>query len=83
VHTNSGIPNHAFYVVATTLGGKAWEAPGNIWYDALQDPKLTPKATFTLFAGVTLRHARSRYGTTSKEAQAVQAGWDAVKVRAR
>ena len=83
VHTNSGIPNHAFYVVATTLGGKAWEAPGNVWYDALQDPKLTPKATFTLFAGVTLRHARSRYGTTSKEAQAVQAGWDAVKVRAR
>ncbi|HZY00208.1 MAG TPA: M4 family metallopeptidase [Dermatophilaceae bacterium] len=83
VHTNSGIPNHAFYVTATTLGGNVWEAPGNIWYDALLDPKVTPKTTFTLFAGVTLRHARSRYGTTSKEAQAVKAGWDAVKVRVR
>jgi Zn-dependent metalloprotease len=83
VHTNSGIPNHAFYVTATTLGGKAWKAPGNIWYDALLDSKITPKTTFTLFAGVTLQHARSRYGTTSKEAQAVQAGWDAVKVRVR
>jgi Zn-dependent metalloprotease len=83
VHTNSGIPNHAFYVTATTLGGKAWKAPGSIWYDALRDPKVTPKTTFTRFAAVTLRVARSRYGTTSKEAQAVQAGWDAVKVRAR
>jgi len=83
VHTNSGIPNHAFYVTATTLGGKAWMAPGNIWYDALLDSKVTPKTTFTLFAAVTLRHARTRYGTTSKEAHAVQAGWDAVKVRAR
>jgi Zn-dependent metalloprotease len=83
VHTNSGIPNHAFYVTATTLGGKAWDAPGNIWYDALLDPRVKPKTTFTLFAGVTLRHARSRYGTTSKQADAVRAGWDAVKVRVR
>ena len=28
VHINSGIPNHAFYVTATTLGGKAWEKAG-------------------------------------------------------
>src|ERR1035437_3062349 len=39
VHTNSGIPNHAFYVASTTLGGNAWEAAGNIWYDALLDRK--------------------------------------------
>jgi len=83
VHTNSGIPNHAFYVTATTLGGKAWKAPGAIWYAALRDPKVTPKTTFARFAAVTLRQARSLYGTTSKEAQAVQAGWDAVKVRVR
>jgi Zn-dependent metalloprotease len=81
VHTNSGIPNHAFYVTATTLGGKAWKAPGTIWYDALVDPRVKPKSTFALFAAATLRHARSRYGATSKEAAAVQAGWDAVKVR--
>ena len=46
VHINSGIPNHAFYITATTLGGKAWEAAGDIWYDALLDPRVTPKATF-------------------------------------
>ena len=37
VHTNSGIPNHAFYVLATTLGGKAWDAAGPIWYTTLRD----------------------------------------------
>jgi Zn-dependent metalloprotease len=83
VHTNSGIPNHAFYIVATTIGGKAWESAGNIWYDALVDPRVTPKSTFAAFASVTLRHARSRYGATSKQADAVRAGWEAVKVRVR
>jgi Zn-dependent metalloprotease len=80
VHTNSGIPNHAFYVVATTTGGNAWQAPGVIWYDALTDPQLQPTATFSAFATTTLKHARIRYGATSAEANAVQAGWDAVKV---
>jgi len=80
VHTNSGIPNRAFYVVATTIGGQAWQAPGVIWYDALSDPGLRPSASFSAFAKVTLKHARSRYGATSAEANAVQAGWNAVKV---
>lgn len=83
VHANSGIPNHAFYVTATTLGGNAWEAPGNIWYDALTDPRLKPSSLFSRFAAVTLRHARSRYGTASAEADAVRAGWQAVKVPVR
>ena len=82
VHTNSGIPNHAFYVVATTLGGNAWDAPGRIWYDTLTDRSLTAHATFTRFATLTLRHARTRYGASSPEVAAVQAGWDAVKVAA-
>ena len=81
VHTNSGIPNHAFYVTATTLGGKAWKAPGSIWYAAMLDPRIKPKTTFAVFAEVTVRHAGSRYGTTSNEADAVRAGWEAVKVR--
>jgi Zn-dependent metalloprotease len=83
VHTNSGIPNHAFAVTATTLGGNAWDAPGNIWYDALSDPRVKPSTTFARFAGATLRHARSRYGTSSAEVDAVRAGWEAVKVRVR
>jgi Zn-dependent metalloprotease len=83
VHTNSGIPNHAFYVVATTIGGNAWEAAGTIWYDSLADPRLKPNARFSSFAAITLRQARSRFGTSSSEADAVQAGWDAVKVPIR
>src|SRR5438445_188395 len=35
VHINSGIPNRAFYLVATLLGGKAWEVAGKIWYVTL------------------------------------------------
>ncbi|MDQ0144593.1 M4 family metallopeptidase [Pseudarthrobacter niigatensis] len=81
VHTNSGIPNRAFYLVATGIGGNAWEAPGQIWYDTLADPRLRPNATFSSFAGLTLRSARSRYGTASREANAVSSAWDAVKVR--
>jgi Zn-dependent metalloprotease len=83
VHTNSGIPNRAFYVAADTLGGNAWEGPGQIWYDTLTDPRLKPDATFARFAAITLRQARSRYGTSSPQADAVQAGWDAVKVKVR
>lgn len=83
VHTNSGIPNHAFYLVATAIGGNAWEAAGQIWYDTLVDPRLRPNATFSLFASLTLRSARSRYGATSTQANAVKSAWDAVKVRVR
>jgi Zn-dependent metalloprotease len=28
VHINSGIPNRAFYLVATAIGGHAWEKAG-------------------------------------------------------
>src|SRR5690606_37493232 len=33
VHLNSGIPNRAFYLVADSVGGHAWERAGRIWYD--------------------------------------------------
>ena len=81
VHTNSGIPNHAFYVVATTLGGHAWDAAGPIWYATLRDSQLHPSATFRQFARISLRQARQIYGADSKQAQAVADGWEAVKVR--
>jgi Zn-dependent metalloprotease len=83
VHTNSGIPNHAFYIIATQLGGHAWERAGQIWYDSLTSPQLRPEATFAKFAGITLRQARMRFGAGSDEADAVKAGWEAVKVRVR
>jgi Zn-dependent metalloprotease len=81
VHTNSGIPNRAFSVAASALGGNAWDAAGPIWYAALRDPRLRPNATFRQFAEITLRQSRLIYGRSSREAQAVQDGWDAVKVK--
>jgi Zn-dependent metalloprotease len=80
VHTNSGIPNRAFYVVAAALGGHAWDAAGPIWYAALVDPQLRPNATFRDFARITLRNAQQIYGADSDQAHAVQQGWEAVKV---
>ena len=80
VHINSGIPNHAFYIAATTLGGNAWEAPGAVWYAALRDPELQENATFASFAAITLKQATERYGIASNVVDAVRAGWDQVKV---
>jgi len=31
VHINSGIPNHAFYLASTQIGGYAWEKVGRTW----------------------------------------------------
>jgi len=79
VHTNSGIPNHAFYIVATTLGGNAWTKAGRIWYDAVRDPQVKPTAGFKVFARATVRQAQIRFGDGA-EVNAVKAGWDKVKV---
>jgi len=61
VHTNSGIPNHAFYLFATSLGGNAWEDAGSVWYSALRDPRLQPTAQFIQFASATSRAANRLY----------------------
>jgi Zn-dependent metalloprotease len=46
VHLNSGIPNHAFFLLATSLGGNAWEKAGQIWYDTIRDKSLNASANF-------------------------------------
>jgi Zn-dependent metalloprotease len=81
VHVNSGIPNHAFYVAATAIGGQAWDKAGRIWYDALRDNQVRPTSGFKAFARATIRQAKIRFGDTSAEVDAVRAGWDKVKVR--
>jgi Zn-dependent metalloprotease len=80
VHINSGIPNKAFYEVATEIGGNAWEKAGRIWYWALLAPSLKPRANFQQFAKATKRSANTIYGTSSKEAKAVRNGWDKVGI---
>jgi Zn-dependent metalloprotease len=79
VHTNSGIPNHAFYLVATRIGGHAWERAGRIWYDTLL-AGMKPTTDFAGFAALTLAAATRRYGEGSAEADAVRAGWSGVGV---
>ncbi|WP_407839252.1 M4 family metallopeptidase [Streptomyces sp. DSM 116496] len=78
VHINSGIPNHAFYLVATELGGKAWERAGRIWYDTLTGGELGPKADFARFAALTTAAAVTRYGDGGAEHQALQKAWSTV-----
>jgi Zn-dependent metalloprotease len=80
VHINSGIPNRAFYLVATALGGHAWEHAGRIWYETLRDPRLKPTATFSDFAIRTALNASSLFGTTSAERAAVLHAWQTVGV---
>jgi len=80
VHTNSGIPNRAFYLVASKLGGNAWDAAGPIWYAALRDNRLNSTATFQEFARLTVANAQQLYGHQSGQVDAVSAAWDTVKV---
>jgi Zn-dependent metalloprotease len=75
VHTNSGIPNHAFYLAATALGGNSWEDAAKIWYGAL--PLLTSSATFSDAANATVSVA-ARLGKAQKDA--VATAWQKVKV---
>ncbi len=75
VHTNSGIPNHAFYLVATGIGGNAWEAPGQVWYDVLTGPDITTECDFATFARLTYAAAVTRFGAGSAQAGAVAAAW--------
>ena len=73
VHTNSGIPNHAFYLAAMKLGANSWDKAGPIWYQALS--LLHPDATFLDAAAATVKAAELRYGAGAKEAGAVRDAW--------
>ena len=81
MHINSGIPNRAFYLVATALGGNAWDAPARIWYDTLTGGTLARNATFGSFAKATAASATELFGAGSREHDAVRAAWETVKVK--
>jgi Zn-dependent metalloprotease len=77
-HINSGIPNHAFYLAATKIGGFAWERAGKIWYEALLAS--SPKDDFQKFAKTTLTKSESLFGKSSKEWTAVRDAWREVGI---
>jgi Zn-dependent metalloprotease len=83
VHINSGIPNHAFYLAATAIGGNSWQKAGQIWYDVLVDHNLKANASFATFANLTINHAGSRYGANSTEQKAIADAWAQVGVKAQ
>ena len=81
VHVNSGIPNKAFYLFATHLGGHAWEAAGHIWYEALL--VCGKHGDFQFFADATFMKAGQLYGTDSQQQKAVLAAWGEVGIAVR
>ena len=79
VHINSGIPNRAFALTATELGGFAWERAGMVWYRALTGG-LSATASFADFADATVAAAGKEYGVASEVTAAVRNAWVAVGV---
>lgn len=77
VHYNSGIPNRAFALFATAIGGNAWEEPGKIWYEATQNIGMFP--SFASFAQQTIDAAK-KLGYT-KDIPKLEKAWEEVGVR--
>ena len=79
VHINSGIVNHAFYLMAVGIGGFAWEKAGQIWYKALTE-KLQSNSNFQDAADLTFAAAGELFGADSVEQNAVKNGWSQVGI---
>lgn len=76
VHINSGIPNHAFFLFATELGGNAWEKAGHVWYQTMLS--LTQHSDFAAMVAMTTQQAGALYGAGGKVEKAVAKAWKAV-----
>lgn len=76
VHINSGIPNHAFYLAATKIGGRSWVKAGRIWYRTLLG--LSPNSGFEDMVKTSVAAAAREFGSSSKEHKAVKAAWKEV-----
>ena len=77
VHINSGIPNRAFHLAATAIGGNAWETAGAIWYATLTE-HLGATSDFAETAQATLEVAGSGFGDDVRAA--VENAWKEVGV---
>lgn len=79
VHVNSGIPNHAFYLAATAIGGYAWETVGPVWYLALTRI-IDAASDFGAAAAATIQAAAELHGPSGAMTEAVRDAWTAVGV---
>jgi Zn-dependent metalloprotease len=78
VHINSGIPNKAFYLVATAFGGFSWEKAGQIWWQAIRSGSIPPTCTFLQFANITVDSAKQVGGDDA--AKTVRQAWKDVGI---
>jgi thermolysin metallopeptidase-like protein/emfourin len=76
VHLNSGIPNRAFHLAATGIGGRSWEGAGQIWYAALTSG-IGPQTDFATFADATVS-AAAKVSTAARDV--VLGAWETVGV---
>jgi hypothetical protein len=73
VHLNSGIPNRAFHLAATRIGGSSAEGAGRIWYAALTGGSVGTRTDFAGFAAATVAAA-------GEHADVVREAWTTVGV---
>jgi Zn-dependent metalloprotease len=66
-------------LIATELGGKAWEIAGKIWYYTLRD-HLRENSSFQDAAKLTHGVAGNYFGKGSPEQKAVANGWREVGI---
>ncbi len=78
VHINSGIPNRAFALLATDLGGPSWDGPGQIWYAALTSTDVDQNSGFVAFANATIAAATRLHPDDPDMADRVRRAWTAV-----
>ncbi|HEX2869488.1 MAG TPA: M4 family metallopeptidase [Ignavibacteriales bacterium] len=77
VHTNSGIPNYAFYLAATNIGRSD---AAKIWYRALT-VYMTKSSLFADARIATEKAAADLFGQSSSQLQQVKNAWDQVEVK--
>jgi Thermolysin metallopeptidase, alpha-helical domain/Thermolysin metallopeptidase, catalytic domain len=80
VHINSGIPNRAFALLATELGGSSWERAGQIWYATLTSTDVVSNTDFLGFAEATVAAASRLYPDDPWIADQVRQAWRSVEV---
>jgi len=78
VHINSGIPNRAFYLAATTLGGWSKDTVLKVWLEATK--LISKNANFKNFAEATLSVAKKLFPSKPEVHQAIESAWGTVKV---
>jgi len=78
-HLHCGIPNKAFYLASSRIGGGSWQKAGEIWTTALQEA--SQRETFEMFSNRTADITKRLYG--EREYDVVRKSWFDVGVCTR